>query len=441
MQEKIPTSISSFDTVILGGGVTGLVAALRLSSAGKRIALIEKSSTFGGLAQGFKGNGWEWPLEYAYHHLFASDSDFLSLAAELDIEMIFRSPSTSSLYEVDGAPKSYRVDTPLDLLRFPLLSIFDRVRFGFVLFLLKLSPFISQIYETQTLVEFMQKTVGDRAYQVMFGGMMKKKYGKYAEKILASFIWTRINKRSSSLGYPQGGFQHFVDVLVETLRKRGVVLYADKEIEAVERISGRFCTRMQGSDEPLTSSSVISTLPSPVTRRVCAVLLSSDESDRLSKLQYLWATTLILETDVPILDTTYWLSLCSDSIPGLVMVQHTNYMDTDKYANHHLLYIGNYVDDGDRLLSMSADETLRLYMPHLQKLHPAPFRVLQTYHFKAPYSQPIFDASFIKNKPTFATSTPGFIIANLDMTYPYDRGTNYAVRLGNEAAQHVLKLS
>jgi protoporphyrinogen oxidase len=113
-------------------------------------------------------------------------------------------------------------------------------------------------------------------------------------------------------------------------------------------------------------------------------------------------------------------------------------MDKEKYAGHHLLYIGNYIDDGDRLLTMTADETLALYLPHLQKLHPSPFQVHKIYHFKAPYAQPIFDATFIQNKPDFVTSTSGFTIANLDMTYPYDRGTNYAVKLGNEAAEKVL---
>ncbi len=439
MQEKKTASNPAFDVAILGGGITGLVAAYRLSQAKKRVVLLEKSLFFGGLAQGFYGERWEWPLEYAYHHLFASDADFLDLARELGVEMLFRSPSTSSLYEVDGALKTFRVDTPLDLLKFPLLSLFDRLRFGATLFFLKLSPFIARIYESQTLVEFMHKTAGDRAYQTMFGSIMKKKYGKYAEKILASFIWTRINKRSPSLGYPQGGFQRLIDVLVSKLQDGGVVLHAGATIDSLTKSPSGFSVTVSGIDSPFTSSQVLSTLPTPVMNKVCSSVLSTEEINRFKKLQYLWATTLVIETNLPILDQTYWLSLCTETIPGLVMVQHTNYMDKEKYAGHHLLYIGNYIDDGDRLLSMSASETLALYMPHLQKLHPSPFQIYKIYHFKAPYAQPIFDAVFIQNKPDFLTSTPGFVIANLDMTYPYDRGTNYAVQLGNKAAQTILE--
>ncbi len=438
MQEKKTASNPDFDVAILGGGITGLVAAYRLTQAKKRVVLIEKSLFFGGLAQGFYGDRWEWPLEYAYHHLFASDTDFLDLARELGVEMLFRSPSTSSLYEVDGALKTFRVDTPIDLLRFPLLSLFDRLRFGATLFFLKLSPFISRIYESQTLIEFMHKTAGDRAYQTMFGSIMKKKYGKYAEKILASFIWTRIKKRSPSLGYPSGGFQHLVDILVGKLQDGGVVLHAGANIDSLVKTPDGFSVTVSGIDGPLTSNQVISTLPTPVLNKACSSVLATTEIERFKRLQYLWATTLVVETDVPILKDTYWLSLCTETIPGLVLVQHTNYMDKEKYNGHHLLYIGNYIDDGDRLLSMSAEETLALYMPHLQKLHPSPFQIHKIYHFKAPYAQPIFDATFIQNRPDFVTSTPGFIIANLDMTYPYDRGTNYAVQLGNKAARMIL---
>ncbi len=47
----------------------------------------------------------------------------------------------------------------------------------------------------------------------------------------------------------------------------------------------------------------------------------------------------------------------------------------------------------------------------------------------------IFDKEFLKNKPDFETPLKGFYIANLDMTYPYDRGTNYAVALGKKVVE------
>jgi len=58
--------------LIVGGGFTGLTAALRLAQAGNHeITLIESSGQLGGLAAGFPLEG-TW-LEKTYHHLFLSD--------------------------------------------------------------------------------------------------------------------------------------------------------------------------------------------------------------------------------------------------------------------------------------------------------------------------------------------------------------------------------
>jgi hypothetical protein len=39
--------------------------------------------------------------------------------------------------------------------------------------------------------------------------------------------------------------------------------------------------------------------------------------------------------------------------------------------------------------------------------------------------------------PPLATGVPGLILANTTQVYPEDRGTNYAVRLGDEAAAQI----
>lgn len=420
---------------ILGGGVTGLVAAYRLAQQGKSIILIEKETTLGGLARGFKSSGWDWPLDYAYHHLFASDKDILDLARELNHPIEFHPPITSSLYHINDKLITLALDTPLDLLKFPLLSFFERVRMGVVLALLKLSPFIPAIYERLTLAEFMRKTVGEKAYEVMFGELMRKKYGKYAENILASFIWTRINKRSKSLGYPQGGFQSLIDTLVRSLKEQGVELVSGVTIASATKTNEGFEITHDKSTTPIIATKLISTLPTPTMVKVCSTLFSDSEKEKFQGLQYLSAMTLILETDKPILKDTYWLSLCVPEIPGLVVIQHTNYISSSHYGGKHLLYIGNYLEQSDKLLQMSTSELVAFYTPHLQRIAHSPFEISNSFSFKAHFAQPIFNKEFICSIPTFTTSTKDFFVANLDMTYPYDRGTNYAVSLGNKAAK------
>ena len=85
---------------------------------------------------------------------------------------------------------------------------------------------------------------------------------------------------------------------------------------------------------------------------------------------------------------------------------------------------------------MNKEEILKLVKPYFKKINSncSIVKLFNCYLFKAAYAQPIFDKDFEENKPDFITPLKNFFIANLDMTYPYDRGTNYAVKLGKEVA-------
>ena len=44
--------------------------------------------------------------------------------------------------------------------------------------------------------------------------------GKYAQEISLVWFWTRINKRTPSLAYPEGGFLTFAKHVVEEIKKQ-----------------------------------------------------------------------------------------------------------------------------------------------------------------------------------------------------------------------------
>src|SRR3990167_2868611 len=196
---------------ILGGGFTGLTAAYYLAKKGHETTIFEKEPVLGGLAVGFKSEGWDWYLERAYHHLLDSEDDILSFANEIGFkDIFFKDTQTASLYEIgENNYRTFPVDSPQDFLKFPLLSLPEKIRAGLIISLLKASPFLS-IYEKQTAEEFLRKTMGDRMWEVFWQELFRKKFGKYAENILASFIWARIKKRNKKLRYIEEGFQLFI---------------------------------------------------------------------------------------------------------------------------------------------------------------------------------------------------------------------------------------
>jgi len=409
---------------ILGGGLTGLTASYYLAKKGHQITVFEKESILGGLTSGFKSKSWAWPLERTYHHLFASDTDILNFAKEIKFNKIFyQKPITASLYLKKALP----LDTPFDLLKFPYLSLVDRIRTGLVIAFLKISPFLP-FYEKLTSEDFLIKSMGKNVWNILWQELFRKKYGDYAGIILSSFIWARIKKRTKALGYVKGGFQEFIDYIANKSKGLSVDILVNSEIKKIIKKNGQFIVNEKSFDK------VISTLPTPVMTQLTKKIFKNNYLLKFNKLRYLHAVTLIMETEKPILEKTYWLNVCNSKIPFMIFAQHTNFVDKKFYGNKHISYIGWYVDEKNPLLKMDKNEVLNFVLPHLNKISKLKFKISNFYLFKAPWAQPIFDKEFVKNKPTFITPDKNFFVANLDMTYPYDRGTNYAVKLGKDVA-------
>lgn len=415
-----------------------MTAAYYLAKKGHNVDLIEKEGFLGGLAQGFKTPEWDWYLERAYHHLFSNDSKILDLARETGFNGIFfQSPLTASLYNIHNNYRIFPLDTPQDLLRFPLLSPVERIRAGMALARLKFLPF-SKRYEELPAQEYLEKQMGQHAYETLFGELFRKKFGKYAEKILTSFIWARITKRTKQLGYIEGGFQSFIDYLEKTDREVGVNVRKKTELKQVSKKGKGFelvIKEGEGSEKREHFDVVISTLPTTLLAKVGENIFPAYFPHNLRKLQYLHAVVLILESPKKILDKTYWLNICVPELPAMLVAQHTNLVDTSHYGGKHLIYTANYVDREDPLVAMPEKEVLAHYLKQLKKINRDFDGTYSNYFvFKAPFAQPIFDKTFLTYKPDFITPVKNFYVANLDMTYPYDRGTNYAVKLGKEVA-------
>ena len=413
---------------VLGGGFTGLTAAYCLRKKGHEVVLIEKASALGGLARGFKQPLWDWPLEYAYHHIFANDTDIIGFAKEIGYDGVyFKTPHTNSLYGQAGNYRIIPVDSPKDFLQFPLLGVIDKIRAATILAILKLLPNTS-LYESTTSEVFITHYMGERMWKVFFEQLFRKKFGKYAGKVSAAFLWARIHKRTRQLGYMRGGFQTFVDYLERRCFEAGVTIRKDVEITAIQKgllINGERFDR------------IVSTLPTPVLISVAAKLFPKNYIKRLLTLKYLHALVLVLETDKPIVSDTYWLNICTPDVPAMVIVQQTNFVDKKHYGGNHIAYVGYYLEKEDPRMKMAREELVEMLKLKLEKIENVKFKIKNSYIFKGPFAQPIFDIGFKNRKPDFESPIKGFYIANLDMTYPYDRGTNYAVSLGKRVAEKV----
>ncbi len=444
---------------ILGGGITGLTAGYYLAKKGYQVTIFEKEKNFGGLASGFKKDNWYWYLDITYHHIFANDDEILNFAKEIGFnKFFFQSPITASLYNQHDFLKNNKnknlnlinqnyqmlpLDTPLELIKFPYLNFFEKLRVGLVLTFLKLSPFLP-VFEKTTSFDFFKKTMGEKAFNVLFEELFRKKFGKYAENILTSFFWARIKKRTKSLGYPVGGFQNFINYLLDQLKKINVQLISNFEIKEILKVQNLNPALHQRQEKFKIQSYefdvVISTLPSSILVQVGKKIFPANFLQNFRKIKYLNALTVIIESKKPLLNNIYWLNVSTSNIPIMAIVEHTNFIDKKYFGGNHIVYLGWYLEDKNPLMKMDSNEISNFINRYLKLINNS-FQASNSmfYVFRSGFAQPIFDKDFIKHKPNFFTPIKNFYIANLDMTYPYDRGTNYAVKLGKEAAKIVIK--
>ncbi len=414
-----------------------MAAAYYCRKKGHNVVLVERSADLGGLAMGFKKDHWEWPLEKAYHHLFHSDKDILDFAKEIGFGGIFfTSPKTDSLYrDAKGNQKIYSVDSPLNLLRFPLLSPLDRLKTGIALATMKFLP-LFPIYSRISARLFVERFIGKKVWHVFFEQLFRKKFGKYAGKIVASFLWGRVRSRTKKLGYIKGGFQTFVIHTENKLREMGVEVMKSGEIKKISAKDGEYILTIGDEKRKLSCTDIISTLPSPILCKLGQTLFPASYIANLEKLEYLSALVVIIESNAPYLDKTYWLNICDPRNPLMLVGQHTNMVPSKHYGGNHLCYVGFYTEYDSELMKKTDEEIRSYILPYLDPILPNMDRkILDTHIFRFGHAQPIWHKTYLKCKPTFHSPLPNFYIANLDMTYPFDRGTNHAVRLGKEVAE------
>lgn len=419
-------------TAVLGAGALGLTVALRLAQRGDEVVVLEREKLPGGLASGFEVEPGMY-LDRFYHHLFASDRHAIGLITELGLgeELTWRRPLTVTLR--DGGV--HQLDSPGSLLRFRPLPVRSRLRMGAWLAYLRLLSSPERL-EGKTAADWIQRRMGRRAYEVVWGPLLRGKFGHLADQIAMPWFWARVHDRTASLGYLRGGFQRLYDRMAERIREAGGDLRFGTEVTQVRSVPGGMEVVTGG--ETLSVDRVVSTLAVRLTCRL------APELSEVYRRRHEWGTAygahcLVLALDRP-LTRSYWMNVNDPGFPFMALVEHTNYMAASDYGGRHLVYLGNYRPMSDPLLSMSAAEVLAEFAPALARVNPAfsPDWVTDAWSFAAPFAQPIVTVDYRAHIPPFETPMPGLWVASMFQVYPHDRGQNYSIDLAERLVREMV---
>lgn len=426
---------------VIGGGFAGLTAALRLAQGGHDVTLWDKGR-FGGQAATIPYG--ETRIEIFYHHLFQSDTSITALAQELGIgDKLMWLPSNVGYYS-DG--RILPLNGAVDLLKLDILPIWDRVRLGLVTaYLQKVSNW--KRFESVSAHEWLQRALGKNAYDKTLGAQLKAKFGTYYDQVAMVWFWGKIWLRTTSrrspldqekLGYFDGSFQVMVDALVDGCEKAGVAMRRGAGIGLLEQVTeGKWMVGSDDGEEPQVYDVVLATTPSNIFQKLVPNL-PPDYTAKLNALEYEAAIVALLELEDPLSDV-YWLNIADDDLPFTAVIEHTNFVEAEKYGGNRLVYLSKYVEPDHPYFAMSDDAIIAEYLPHLKKINPDfdPSSVKRTWVFRERAAQPIIPLHYSEMIPDHRTPLENLYLANTTQIYPEDRGTNYSVRLGEDIAKMI----
>jgi protoporphyrinogen oxidase len=412
-------------------------AAHDLVNAGHTVTIFEAAAHAGGLAAGFKEPGWQSSVEQFYHHWFQSDSEMLGLIRELGWSERVSFPRPKTVVYHNG--KFHPLDSVLAALTFPGFKFFDMVRFGLVTvylrFLARWKPL-----EKSTADAWMRRWYGGKLYSMQFEPLLQGKFGPFVKEVNMAWFWARLKTRTTRLGTYRGGFQQFADDFAANLRSRGVEIHLSTPVKKIAPLpeGGLQVEHGEGGE---TFDRVLVTL-SPGQMAKLAPDLPGGYLQGLLNLKSMGAVVMVLSLDHQLSkEGYYWYNIPkSAGFPFLALVEHTNFVPADQFGGEHLIYIGDYLETAHEHFTLTKEQLLERFLPSLTRINPdfKPDWVQKTWLFRTNYAQPVPLVNHSQNIPAIQTPIPGLYFASMSQVYPWDRGTNFAVQIGRQAARLII---
>ena len=420
-------------TVVIGGGIAGATAALRLAQAGEDVTLLEAGEALGGLVVSFSIGGT--PLECFYHHVFPHEHEIIGLVEELGLELSWLPSSVGIL--TDG--RLWPFTGPVDLVRFGPLPLLQRLRAGIGAMRLGKEKDWRALDQVPALTWLAQAT-GDPAARVIWSPLLRAKFGSVYGDVPAAWMWGRITQRlgarkgtGEKLGYLRGGFRQLFDRLAEELAAAGVNVITETRAREVT-FDGKRVTGVVSSAGTHEADAVLFTgAINGLTK-----LLPEPARDPRWDQQGLGVVVLVLEHTRPF-SKIYWTNVCDERLPFGGIIEHTNLLPRADYGTC-VTYLSRYFPPGEDIASADLEQVEEEWLEALAQQHPGFDRsaVTKVHRFRVPYAAPLVQLGHLQRIPPLRAHLDGLYVCTTAQIYPQDRGMSEGVRTGTEAAAAII---
>lgn len=422
--------------VVIGAGAMGLAAAYRAAKDGHQVNLLEAAPEPGGMAGHFDFDGVS--LERFYHFVCRTDYPTFDLLKELGLSDAMKWRPTSMGVFAGG--KLHRWGDPIALLKFPHLSLWQKMRYGlFALVCVRRNSW--DAIEHESAKDWIVRWCGQGVYKLLWQPLFDYKFYEYADNISASWIWTRIRRIGRSrqsmmqeeLGYIEGGSLTLVNALSDGIKKHGGRIHLAEPAAEVVSEDGRV-TGVRTSAGFYAADAVICTSPTPYVSALVPSL-PVEWKQRYDAIHNIGVICVIFKLRRPV-SPHFWVNISEPGIeiPGIIEFSNLRNVGQDS-----IVYVPYYMPVTNPKFTWPDATLLDEAFACLQRINPALTKgdIVATKVARLRYGQPVCEPGFAAKIPPVQTPIAGLQIADTCFYYPEDRGIAESVRLGQQMASAV----
>jgi protoporphyrinogen oxidase len=418
---------------VIGGGIAGATAAMRLSAGGAEVVLLESSERLGGLVVSFEVAGT--PLECFYHHVFPHERHIRELIDELGLSSrLGWFPSTMAVL---SRGRLWPFTTPLDIMRFGPLRFGERLHMG--IGGLRLQRWDDwESLDNVPAHDWLRDACGAAAVRELWGPLLRAKFGPAAQQVPAAWMWGRFEQRRGArkgagerLGYLRGGFRQLFDALASRLTASGVDIRTATRVASID-VGDRRVTGITTDSSEVEVDAVLYTGALPGV----AHLVPAEHVDPTwASARGMSVLCSVIETDRP-LSQFYWTNVCDDELGIGAIIEHTNLVPAADYDGRHITYLGRYFTKDEAIAAADPHAQAATWVNELERIYPGfdASHVVDVHAFRAPYAAPLVSLGYRSQIPDLRSEIAGLYLATTAQIYPADRGMSEGVRIGGEAA-------
>lgn len=460
---------------IVGAGVLGLALAFELQKQGHRVHIYDQSEQIGGLACGYNYGSFTW--DKFYHVTLPSDLHLIEWLKELDLasELVWKTTRTG-LYVGN---RVYSLSNTLEMLRFPMLRMVDKARMAFGIL------YGSKVATPEPLFlisakDWLTKYFGRRNYEFFWRPLLVAKFGVYAERVAAVFIWATLKRlygarsptsNKESMGYVKGGYFRVLSRLQEIMESRGakfelgarigkitlnpdelgdggasggaaVSLGESATLGALPKTCWMQVTTARGEVNAESFDHVVYTAPEVTLRAILAPDLAARLPAHAEDVTYLGVICVVIALREP-LTPFYILNIADDQIPLTGLLEMTNLISAEEETKGlTLCYLPRYLDSRDPTFEHSDLEIYEQFIGEgLRRLFPnlTPDAIVSWTVHRARYVQPLpLTRTTAPNlKVPLPELRPPFQVLNTSLLSCATLNVNEIVGLARDIAQNV----